>query len=148
MKGYPRGFVALIYATVGVLWASGFLLAPTTLDFRLDIAVPWRLPADGRLLVAALHVILSYTMLMLVGAVWQLHMRIGWRRRANLRAGGALLLALLILGVSGVAVFYLGGEMSSRCAALTHLLIGVVLPLILIIHVVTGRAMARVAGSA
>lgn len=143
MKGYPRGFVTLIHATILALCVSGLLLAPTTLDLRLELPVPWRLPADGRSGVAALHVVLSYAIVIFAGALWHVHMRVGWRRRRNLWAGGALVLTLLILAGSGVAVFYLGGELEARCAAVTHLIAGAGLPLLLVVHVVAGRASVR-----
>ena len=102
MKGYPRHFVKVIYATVLGLCASGLLLAPTTLDLRLDISMPWRLPGDERQLVAALHVVLSYFIVIIGGALWHVHMRVGWRRRMNLWAGGAL--SLMRAAISSAAV--------------------------------------------
>lgn len=143
MKGYPRHFVKVIYATVLGLCASGLLLAPTTLDLRLDMSVPWRLPGGERTLIAALHVVLSYFMVILGGALWHVHMRVGWRRRMNLWAGGALLLALLVLSGTGVAIFYVGGELAACYVAVAHLLIGAGLPLLLMAHVSVARVGTR-----
>ncbi len=143
MKGYPRGFTSLIYATVAGLVVSGLLLAPTTLDLRFDIPLSWRLPGGGRVAIAALHVVLAYVIASIAGALWHVHMRVGWRRGTNLRAGSALVIALVILAGSGVAVFYLGGDFALRCAAALHLLAGVCLLPVLVIHVVVGHTSER-----
>ncbi len=143
MKGYPRAFAGVLYATLFALLVSGLLLAPTTLDLRFDLSMPWRLSGFGRVLSATLHVGLSYLLMVLFGALTQVHVRMGLRRRSNRAAGWSLITLLLLLSVSGVAVFYLGDESLARCAAGMHLLVGTLLPLIVIIHVLVGRAMAK-----
>ena len=143
MKGYPRAFAGVLYTTLLALLVSGLLLAPTTLDLRFELSMPWRLAGSDRVLTAALHVGMSYLLLMLFGAVTQLHVRMGLRRRSNRFAGWSLISLLLVLSVSGVAVFYLGDETAMRYATGTHLLVGTLLPLILVIHVLVGRAVTK-----
>lgn len=127
MKGYPRGFRGLLLASLGLLLVTGLLLAPTTLMLRTEWSVPWRLPGEGRIGVAALHCALGFLGMMLVGALWTGHMRSGWRRRRQ-RASGALAAgSMLVLTLTAVGVYYLGEEGAGTIAALAHLGIGLAL---------------------
>lgn len=143
MKGYPRAFAGVLYSTLFTLFVSGLLLAPTTLDLRFDLSMPWRLAASERVLTAAVHVGMSYLLLVLFGALTQVHVRMGLRRRSNRLAGWSLITLLVVLSVTGVAVFYLGDETATRYATAIHLLIGTLLPLTLLIHVLVGRAVTK-----
>lgn len=127
MKGYPKGFVPALVGTLLLMFASGLLLAPTTLALRADIAVPWRLPGAGRISVAALHAAGGFVLVLLIGALWAVHMRSGWRRHQQ-RTSGAILGGLLMtLVASAVAVYYLGDESLGAAAALAHLGTGIAL---------------------
>ena len=129
MKGYPRWFSPFLLSVLLAMLVTGLLLAPTTLVMRFDLALPWRLPGAGRILTAALHAGAGFIAAMLMGALWSVHMRAGWRRRRQ-RVSGALCGALLlVLALSAVGVYYLGEEISGTVAATTHLAAGVLLVL-------------------
>lgn len=127
MKGYPRWFLLALVATLLAILASGLLLAPTTLTMRAEIDVAWRLPAAARLLVVALHTAAGFATLLLVGAIWSVHMRSGWRRRKHRASGLALALALVLLGASAVGIFYFADETLAAVAAFLHLALGIAL---------------------
>jgi hypothetical protein len=127
LKGYPRWFLPFLVATLLLLLASGLLLAPTTLLMRADIALEWRLPAPGRVGIAALHTVAGFAAMLLIGALWSVHMRSGWRRNRHRGSGLALALLLVLLCASAAAIFYLADETLGALAALLHLAAGIVL---------------------
>lgn len=124
MKGYPRWFMPALIATLLIILISGLLLAPTTLMMRAELDVGWRLPAPARVACAALHTLSGFAAMLLVGAVWSVHMRSGWRRRKHRASGFFLTLLLLLLSASAVALFYLADETLGMLAALLHLVLG------------------------
>lgn len=121
MNGYPRGFLPLLLGTLLLMFASGLLLAPTTLALRLDWSVAWRLPGTGRVAVAALHAAGGFVLMLLVGALWSIHMRARWHRRPQRTSGLLLGGLILLLALTAVAVYYLGEESLGTAAALLHL---------------------------
>lgn len=127
MKGYPRWFLASLLGTLVLLLASGLLLAPTTLMMRAELMLAWRLPGAARVAVVALHTAGGFAAMLLIGAVWSVHMRSGWRRGKHRASGLTLALVLLLLCVSGLAIFYLADEMLGATAAFLHLGVGLAL---------------------
>lgn len=139
MKGYAPGFRRLVIGTVLVLIASGLLLAPTTLDMRLQWPVPWRLPGEARLWTAALHTLTSYLMLCLLGILWMVHMRAGWHRKRNHWSGIAMVTLMSALTLTGVGIFYFGEARASIVASTMHLGLGLGVPFLFLYHYVNGR---------
>lgn len=125
MNGYPRWFVPGLVAALLLMLATGLLLAPTTLALRAEMAVPWRLPGSGRVLCAAIHAAGGFAMVLLVGALWSLHMRAGWRARKQVVSGSMLGIVMLLLAASAVIIYYAGDEGLGVAAALFHLGTGV-----------------------
>jgi len=143
MKGYPKWFVPALIGTLLSMLVTGLLLAPTTLTLRTDLILPWRLSGSGRVVTAALHAAGGFALMLLVGALWSLHMRVGWRKRKQ-RASGLLVgVLLLTLAASAVAVYYLGDESTGAIAALFHLGAGLALVGPFGWHWVHGRRAAR-----
>jgi hypothetical protein len=139
MKGYPRWFYTALLLVITVLFASGCLLAPTTLDLKLECEMPWRLPADQHVAVAAIHATASFIALSIVGALWSVHMRSGWRRKRNLHTGLVLLGAMLLLALSAVGIYYLGDGAASVAASILHLAVGILTALLFVAHDLIGR---------
>jgi heme A synthase len=139
VKGYHPAFRRLVIGTVILLIATGLLLAPTTLYMRLQWGVPWRLPGEPRLWTAALHTLVSYLMVCLLGILWMVHMRAGWRRKRNHWSGIAMASLMALLTLTGVAVFYLGETQSSAIASAIHLVLGLCVPFFFIYHYLNGR---------
>lgn len=127
MKGYPRGFLRLLLATLLVVALSGLLLVPTLLMMRGDIELAWRLPASGRVGMAALHAGAGMLLLMLCGALWSVHMRAGWRRQRQRGSGGLMAAVMAVLAGSALALYYLGDETLAATAAFIHLAAGLAL---------------------
>ena len=143
MKGYPGWFLRVLLATLLLVLASGLLLTPTTLTMRFDMDVAWRLPGAARILAAAAHAVGGFAAMLLLGALWSVHMRAGWRRHRH-RASGALVGGLLLLlALSAVGLYYLGEEQAGALAAALHLGIGLVLVLPFGWHWIAGRRSLR-----
>jgi hypothetical protein len=139
MKGYPRWFMSALVTGSGLLYATGLLLGPTTLEMRAAWAPAWRLPADTRLGMAALHATLGLLMMVALGALWSVHMRAGWRKRRQRGSGLLLAAALLWLAITAVGVYYLADEFLANVAGLSHLAVGGLLLLPFAWHALKGH---------
>ncbi|WP_426101144.1 hypothetical protein [Massilia sp. TSP1-1-2] len=143
MKGYPGWFVTALLGALLLVFASGCLLAPTTLVMRFDTDIAWRLPGTGRVLVAAAHAGAGFLVMMLLGSLWTVHMRGNWRRARQRISGSVLGAAMLILAVTAVGVYYLGDDTLGNAAALLHLGTGLALCVPFGWHWVLARRAAR-----
>lgn len=138
MRGYPSWFYRSLLIIFSVLIFSGLFLIPNALVFRLEWSINWYFPETVRLWMAALHVLVGFLVVSQLGALWSVHMRIGWRHHKNLISGFSMVFILLALVLTGVGIYYLG-EKFSVPASVAHILIGFSLPGIFIYHIVTGR---------
>lgn len=143
MTNYPKWFVSALVGTLLLMFASGALLALTTLVLRADWDLPWRLPGGARVPVAALHAAGGFALMLLMGALWSVHMRSGWRRRKQRISGTVLGVLLLLLAATAVALYYLGDDTLSNVAALVHLALGLALAVPFAWHWIRGRRTRR-----
>jgi len=125
MKGYPRRFLPSLATCFALLATTGLLLLPTALEFRFGWDVAWRLPGAQRLWVAALHSALALLMCGFAGALWSLHVRVGWRSRRHLRTGLTTIGLLLAAGLSALGVLCAGNEGWLMAASAAHTGLGV-----------------------
>lgn len=139
IKGYPGHFYSILMLTIAALFITGCLLVPTTLNLKLEWDVPWRLSSEQHIGMAAAHATLSLLMAAIIGALWSIHMRAGWRRRKNHHSGLSLLIIMVLLGVSAMGIYYFGDEQSSMLSSVTHMLMGIAIPVLLLFHVIYGR---------
>ncbi|MCJ9428657.1 hypothetical protein [Kordiimonas marina] len=120
MKGYPKLFGWTLILTAFGLLLSGLLLIPSMLDFRLEMDVPWRLGASARLMTAALHAGVAFLMLMFLGALWSVHMRGHWRKGKHRVSGSLLVSSFVLMALTGLGIYYFGGEGLSLGASIAH----------------------------
>jgi len=78
--------------------------------------------------------------LLLFGTLLPLHIRRGWRARVNRGTGVVMVAAFCLLIATGYGLYYAGGEQLRRATALAHDALGLGLPLLLVWHIVRGRA--------
>lgn len=142
MKTYPRSFSPALHGVLIALLGSGLLLTPGALQMRLEWEMPWALSSGLRVWVAALHALSFLLMAGMIGAVWAVHIRAGWLRRENLTSGLLMLAAFCVLGLSGLGLYYVGGEGLAQWSAVVHLLAGGLLPLLYLAHRLGARAAA------
>lgn len=139
IKGYPGHFYSILMLTITALFVTGCLLVPTTFNLKLEWDVPWRLSSEQHIGMAAAHATLSLIMAAIIGALWSIHMRAGWRRRKNHHSGLSLLIIIVLLGISAMGIYYFGDEQSSMLSSVAHLLMGISIPVLLLVHVIHGR---------
>lgn len=134
MKPYPSWFKRGLVLVASVLFATGLLLIPTLLSVRAEIEVPWRLPGDQRVLVAAVHVGLAMLSLTMVGALWTVHMRAGWRKHRQRVSGALLCTGVATLALSALVLHYAEEEATAALASWVHLGVGVLMLLPFVWH--------------
>lgn len=125
MKGYPHWFLRSVLLALVILIISGALMVPTTLIMRAEFDLDWRLPNVARLWTSAVHAGFGFVMMLLVGAIWSIHMRSGWRRHKHRSSGVSLAVVFLMLALTAVAIYYLGESVIANWAAYLHLVAGV-----------------------
>ena len=137
MKGYPKWFsVIFISSIVFLLSLTGLLLAPTTLSLRFSLPIMWRLVGEQHGYIAAIHVVVGLISFALVGALWSLHMRQEWKRKQKRMSGVFLNLLMVILGLTGIFIYYVTNEYWLLLTSTSHLVAGIVLVLIYLLHAI------------
>lgn len=145
MNAYPPGFKTILHTVLSALFLSGLLLMPGALEMRMEWDVPWSLDRGSRVWTAAGHAASYFATLLLLGALWTIHMRTGWRRAENTLSGNLMLASFGLLVLSGLGLYYAGDEAFGRIALYGHLLAGLALPLLLGAHIIGAmRARLRV----
>ncbi|MDX1802902.1 MAG: hypothetical protein R3292_02400 [Alcanivorax sp.] len=139
MRGYPRHFSGLLYTCLLLIVVTGLALLPTFLDMRLQMDVPWRPDFSQRTGIALLHTGGGLLLAWLLGALWSVHMRAGWRRGKNRISGVLLMTVLVVLMLSCLGIFYAGDEALSIGSSLVHVVAGLLLPLLAMGHWLLGR---------
>jgi hypothetical protein len=117
-----RSFLGAIYALFTTLFASGavWLVADALRDG--DGGEAWQTVA-----------------LVLLGALYPLHMRLGWRANRN-RVSGSLMVTingLLILTAFGL--YYFGSDVLRAWTGYVHIAVGLALPALAGVHILLGR---------
>lgn len=139
LSGYPQWFYGFALVVLATLFASGLVLIPHLLEFRLDMDSPVQVSSGLRLGSAAVHCFIAFVAIGLVGSLANVHMRAGWHRKLN-RTSGLLLLGLfLCLLATAVGIYYFGDEDLSRFASLGHTLVGLALLLFFLWHSLRAR---------
>jgi hypothetical protein len=92
---------------------------------------PWAMKVHG-----------AGTMLMLffLGSVMNSHIRRALRSGRNLASGWAMIGTMALLVFTGFGLYYLAGEGSRAQWSLVHWMVGLALPVLIVAHVLIGRA--------
>ena len=132
LKRLQRYFLYAVLALLflsGVAWTYWTYLAASPGDFETT-AKAWGMKIHG----AAAMAVLVLTGMLING-----HLRFAWRARRN-RANGAVFLSVFaVLTVTGYGLYYAGGEMLREWTSWIHLVVGLALPILLLIHIFLGR---------
>ncbi|MCC2617744.1 hypothetical protein LJ739_15940 [Aestuariibacter halophilus] len=120
LKGYPRLFYPLLLLALLVVIASGVLMTPTMLEFKLALSQPWRVPGVWWTTVAGSHAASGWLVSLLVGALWSVHMRSHWRKKQQRVTGLVNGLLMLVLGATAIGLYYASEEVSQYWLALLH----------------------------
>jgi cytochrome b subunit of formate dehydrogenase len=125
-------FRLLVYIGVMVVAISGICWILLGLGLSADDFTNPRHLWRHRLLVS--HGIAAYCLLWLVGSLFPRHQRGAWRARRNRLSGSTLTLILLILAMSGLALYYPPNEEWHNGISVTHQVLGIILALALPLH--------------
>jgi magnesium-transporting ATPase (P-type) len=124
----------VLYAVLALLFLSGvawaywnYLRSPG--DFEISVKA-WAMKIHG----AAAMAILVLIGMLLVG-----HVRFAWRACRNRANGSIFLSAFAVLAITGYGLYYAGGEGLRAWTSWTHLVVGLALPILLLIHIFQGR---------
>jgi hypothetical protein len=113
----------------GVAWAYWNYLAAAPGEFEMSVKA-WAMKIHGAAAMAVL---------VLVGMLLNEHVRLAWRARRNRANGSVLLSAFTFLTITGYGLYYAGGERLRAWTSWIHLAIGLVLPILLLIHIFLGK---------
>ena len=130
-----------LYACLFVLAATGVAYAiPRYAD--LYFGREWPAVASPALMMK-LHGAFSFWALLLLGGIWQVHVRVRIRRPANRGAGLVLIGAMTFLTVSGYLLYYLGSREAREFSSVAHTVCGLAVVAILAWHIRYGWRAAR-----
>jgi hypothetical protein len=77
--------------------------------------------------------------LLLLGALFPLHVRLGWRSRRNRLTGPAMLTFNAALIVTAFGLYYSGSDAVRPWMSNLHIIVGFALPALFVVHVLLGR---------
>ena len=92
-----------------------------------------------------LHGLAAMLSLVVVGTLIPLHIRRGWHARRNHWNGALLITVLILLTLTGYGLYYSGIEALRAASSWTHRILGVLLPVIIVLHIWAGRRAVRLA---
>jgi hypothetical protein len=127
-KYFLYAVLALLFLS-GVGWTYWTYLAAWPDDFQAT-AKAWAMKIHGAAAMAVL---------VLIGMLLSGHVRFAWRARRNQVNGSVFLSVFAVLTVTGYGLYYAGGEMLREWTHWIHLLVGLALPILLLIHIFLGR---------
>jgi hypothetical protein len=131
-----------VYWTAAALFASGALW----LVFHYFLQVEGQFgPAPHPLEQwwLRMHGAAAMLALVVVGSLLPIHLRRGWHQRRNLPLGIMLSSVLLLLTLTGYALYYVGSEDARPWIGVLHWGIGMLAPFALVWHIARGRTAAR-----
>ena len=125
---------AWLYGAFAVLFLSGVAW----------MVLHWGLPHDGvhpgEPWALRLHGAAALLTLVMLGTLVPLHIKRGWQARRNRGHGLVIMTVNLVLMVTGYALYYAGDEQWRFMSRWMHIVIGLLLPVVIVWHVLAGRA--------
>jgi hypothetical protein len=91
----------------------------------------------------AVHGAAALAMAWAFGLVWLAHVRRGWHRGRNRKAGAVMVATLAVLGASGWGLYYFGDETWRAATSLLHWIVGLAASAWLPWHIWLGRRALR-----
>ena len=134
----PRRQRLIVYAVFVSLWASGLLWLLLDLFFARRGEFGW-MPHPLQPPLLLLHGMIAILTLYVFGWVSSHHALRRWPEGGRRLSGAAFIALLLVLTVSGFALFFLVDAEWQRAAKLTHEVAGVLITLFALQHWLFGR---------
>jgi hypothetical protein len=125
-----------LYAVFALLFATGAMwLAADQLKDSLQGEL-WQAVAANMLMI---HGGVAMLTLLLLGALFPIHIARAWRGRLNRVSGSVMFFCNAILIATAFGLYYLGSEATRPLISDLHLAVGLALPLLLALHIWLGR---------
>jgi cytochrome b561 len=129
-----------VYAAVVALFVTGIVwLVADQLKNSSDNDVWQQITANALML----HGAAAMLMLMLLGALFPLHIPRGWRARRNRILGAFMFVVNALLVVTAFGLYYAGSEALRPWMSDIHISAGISLPALLVLHVWRGRSLRK-----
>ena len=132
-----------LYAVLGVLFVSGAFWA----YWNYLVLSPGDFTTSSKTLAMKIHGAAAMAILVLIGMLLAGHVRFAWRARRNRTNGSVFLSAFAVLTLTGYGLYYAGGETLRAWTSWIHLVLGLALPILLLIHIFLGRRTRRLGQS-
>jgi hypothetical protein len=81
----------------------------------------------------------AMAVLLLLGALVPLHMRRGWLARRNRITGSVMVACNAVFVLTAFGLYYFGSETLRPWASRLHIAVGLLVPVLFVVHVVNGR---------
>jgi len=133
---------AWVYGTFGVLFLSGAIWWILHRWFQIKGEFGTQ-PHAWQPDLLKIHGAAAMIALVIVGTLVPLHMKRGWKAGLNRPNGVMLVSFVLLLGLTGYALYYVGGEQSRALASVAHTVLGLGFPAALAWHIARGRRARR-----
>lgn len=121
---------SLIHVSTALLWLSGaawlYLKQPDDIH-----------PVQPFLM--KLHGAAAILFLLVFGGLWVTHIPAGWQQNDRRPSGSWLTGVNAILIITGWGLYYMGGESARHFASFVHGAVGLVLPVLLVVHILAAR---------
>jgi hypothetical protein len=129
-----------LYAAFAILFVTGvgWLLADQLKE--APSGEVWQLAAAYLLMT---HGGAAMVTLLLLGALVPLHLRRGWLARRNRTTGTAMVACNAVFILTAFGLYYLGSEALRPWASWLHIGVGLLLPILLVVHITVGRRGTR-----
>jgi len=124
-----------LYAVLALLFLSGGAWA----YWNYLAASPGDFEASSKAWAMKIHGAAATAILVLIGMLLTAHVRFAWRAGRNRINGSMFLSAFGVLTITGYGLYYAGGERLRAWTSWVHLAVGLVLPILLLIHIFLGK---------
>jgi hypothetical protein len=85
----------------------------------------------------------AMVLLLLLGALFPVHIQRAWRSRRNRYTGAAMMTFNLLLIATAFGLYYAGSDMLREWISDAHIAAGLFLPVLILVHVAVGRRSRR-----
>jgi heme A synthase len=134
-----------LYAVFALLFATGAVwLVADRLKDSPDGEL-WQATAANMLMVHGGAAMLT---LLLLGALFPIHIARAWRGRLNRISGSIMVAGNAVLILTAFGLYYLGAETLRPWASDVHIAAGFLLPVLVVVHIWLGRRQSRTRASA
>jgi cation transport ATPase len=138
----PTQTQAWLYCSSGILFVSGVIWAVFHYFHRSSSPFE-QIISPIEPLSLKIHGAAAIAFLIVFGALIPIHMRRAWRGKRNKLSGMVILATCSLLILTGYALYYWGEPASRSVISFIHLGIGILLPVILLVHALTGKSVAK-----